>query len=157
MNEVLKIIIADDNQIAVDMIKRKIEENEKYKVIGIAKDEEEEIKLIKDIKPNLVITDIRKKNGWTGLDIIKQFENEDNKPIFFVISGSTENYIEEIRTLQIKYYLNKPYNFDDITRILSYIYNDIYPMSIINCKSEITENKYMNFWNKIRKNKNSYI
>jgi hypothetical protein len=24
-------------------------------------------------------------------------------------------------------------------------------MSIINCKSEITENKYMNFWNKIRK------
>lgn len=77
------------------MIKRKIEENEKYKVIGIAKDEEEEIKLIKDIKPNLVITDIRKKNGWTGLDIIKQFENEDNKPIFFVISGSTENYIEE--------------------------------------------------------------
>ena len=142
MNEVLKIIIADDNQIAVDMIKRKIEENEKYKVIGIAKDEEEEIKLIKDIKPNLVITDIRKKNGWTGLDIIKQFENEDNKPIFFVISGSTENYIEEIRTLQIKYYLNKPYNFDDITRILSYIYNDIYPMSIINCKSEITENKY---------------
>ena len=61
MNEVLKIIIADDNQIAVDMIKRKIEENEKYKVIGIAKDEEEEIKLIKDIKPNLVITDIRKK------------------------------------------------------------------------------------------------
>ena len=143
MNEVLKIIIADDN--------RKIEENEKYKVIGIAKDEEEEIKLIKDIKPNLVITDIRKKNGWTGLDIIKQFENEDNKPIFFVISGSTENYIEEIRTLQIKYYLNKPYNFDDITRILSYIYNDIYPMSIINCKSEITENKYMNFWNKIRK------
>jgi YesN/AraC family two-component response regulator len=151
MNEVLKIIIADDNQIAVDMIKRKIEENEKYKVIGIAKDEEEEIKLIKDIKPNLVITDIRKKNGWTGLDIIKQFENEDNKPIFFVISGSTENYIEEIRTLQIKYYLNKPYNFDDITRILSYIYNDIYPMSIINCKSEITENKYMNFWNKIRK------
>lgn len=151
MNEVLKIIIADDNQIAVDMIKRKIEENEKYKVIGIAKDEEEEIKLIKDIKPNLVITDIRKKNGWTGLDIIKQFENEDNKPIFFVISGSTENYIEEIRTLQIKYYLNKPYNFDDITRILSYIYNDIYPMSIINCKGEITENKYMNFWNKIRK------
>ena len=151
MNEVLKIIIADDNQIAVDMIKRKIEENEKYKVIGIAKDEEEEIKLIKDIKPNLVITDIRKKNGWTGLDIIKQFENEDNKPIFFVISGSTENYIEEIRTLQIKYYLNKPYNFDDITRILSYIYNDIYPMSIINCKSERTENKYMNFWNKIRK------
>ena len=121
MNEVLKIIIADDNQIAVDMIKRKIEENEKYKVIGIAKDEEEEIKLIKDIKPNLVITDIRKKNGWTGLDIIKQFENEDNKPIFFVISGSTENYIEEIRTLQIKYYLNKPYNFDDITRIMIYI------------------------------------
>lgn len=150
MNDVLKIVIADDNQIAVDMMKNRIEENDRYKVVGVAKDEEDEIKLINEIKPDLVITDIRKKNGWTGIDIIKQFENIENKPIFFVISACTENYIAEIRKLKIQYYLNKPYYFDELMRILNYIYSEVYPKAILNIKNEIKENKYTSLWSKIR-------
>ena len=46
MKEILKIVIADDNENIVNAMKEKIEKNERYKVIGIANDENEEINLI---------------------------------------------------------------------------------------------------------------
>ncbi len=151
MKEILKIVIADDNENIVNAMKEKIEKNERYKVIGIANDENEEINLINKLRPNLVITDLKKKNNWCGLDIIKENENKEYKPIFCIVSASVHDYIKEIRNLEIKYYLNKPYDTEDLFRVLNHIYDDIYPKAIIEVKKEILKKDYDNFWNKIIK------
>ena len=43
MDEVLKIIIADDNYALVDLMKKILEEEKRFEVVGIATNDEEEI------------------------------------------------------------------------------------------------------------------
>ena len=43
MDEVLKIIIADDNYALVDFMKKILEEDKRFEVVGIATNDEEEI------------------------------------------------------------------------------------------------------------------
>lgn len=131
MKEILKIIIADDNTAIVDCMKKKIEEDERFKVVGIALNEEEELELIEKEKAHLVITDLKKNGEYTGFDIIEQFKNKENSPIFFVISGMTAYYIQEIRRLKIRYYLNKPFENDIFMVMLDEIYNEVFPKRIM--------------------------
>lgn len=149
MEDVLKIVIADDNKLIADMIKKKIEDDKRCKVVGIANDDECEINLIDKLKPNLVITDLKKKNGWTGIDIIKKYKYSEYKPIFFIISASIVDYIEVIRELEIQYYLSKPYNEYDLMRIINNIYDDIYPKAIIELNNNITKKENISFWTTI--------
>lgn len=131
MKEILKIIIADDNTAIVDCMKKKIEEDERFKVVGIALNEEEELELIEKEKAQLVITDLKKNGEYTGFDIIEQFKNKENSPIFFVISGMTAYYIQDIRRLKIRYYLNKPFENDIFMVMLDEIYNEVFPKRIM--------------------------
>lgn len=149
MNENLRIIIADDNKVLVDMTKGWIEKNERYKVVGIANDEEDEITLIDRLKPDVVITDIRKKNGWTGIKIIENYIGKDYTPTFFIISAGVMHYIDDIRRLKISHYLSKPFNVDDLHRILNDIYDEFYPKAMINLQNDIMEKENRSFWERI--------
>ena len=42
-------------------------------IIGIANTDEEEIKLIEESKPDVVVTDLMRNHEFTGLDIIKDY------------------------------------------------------------------------------------
>ena len=96
MIDILNIIIADDNSILANMMKALIEKDERYKIVGIARNDDDEIKLIDDLIPDLVITDLRKDNKCTGLDIIKRYQKKEYNIEFFIISGSTSNSIKQI-------------------------------------------------------------
>ena len=75
MDEILKIIIADDNLALVDFMKASIEKDTRFKVVGIATNDKEEIDLIEREKPNVVITDLKRNNEYTGIDIIERYKN----------------------------------------------------------------------------------
>lgn len=87
------------------------------------------------------------------IDIIKEIQdNNDEVPIFFVISASTYSYYEKLRELKVKYFLNKPFNKEQVQDVLDRIYNDVFPKQII----ELEENKQIrtnenNFFNKLRR------
>ena len=153
MNETLTIIVADDNACMSDFINQIIENDNRFEFIGSAKDEKDEIELINTLKPSIVITDLKKGNRWTGIDIIKEIQdNNDEVPIFFVISASTYSYYEKLRELKVKYFLNKPFNKEQVQDVLDRIYNDVFPKQII----ELKENKQIrtnenNFFNKLRR------
>ena len=86
MEEILTIIVADDNAYMSDFMSKIIKEDSRFKFIGFAKDEKEEIELINSLKPNVVITDLKKGNKWTGIDIIKEVQdNNEIAPKFIII------------------------------------------------------------------------
>lgn len=152
MEETISILIADDNAGIADYIKKIVENNSKFKIIGTAKDRKDEIEFIENFRPDVVITDLKKGNSWSGLDIIEEIQNNYEKaPTFFIISASVTSYIEEIRKLKIRYYLNKPFNPEDVLRILNDIYEDFFPKQIIeiNDVNAIETNDY-NFFQKLR-------
>lgn len=132
MDEILKIIIADDNLALVDFMKASIEKDTRFKVVGIATNDKEEIDLIEREKPNVVITDLKRNNEYTGIDIIERYKNKEHKPIFFIISAmAMYYYIEDIRRLDIRYYLNKPFDNDRLLDKMNDIYEGVYPKRMI--------------------------
>ena len=131
MNEILKIIIADDNLALVDFMKASIEKDTRFKVVGIATNDKEEIDLIEREKPNVVITDLKRNNEYTGIDIIERYKNKEHKPIFFIISSDWSYHIEDIRRLDIRYYLNKPFDNDRLLDKMNDIYGGVYPKRMI--------------------------
>lgn len=131
MEEILKVIIADDNLALVDFMKSSIEKDTRFKVVGIATNDEEEIELIEKEKPNVVITDLKRNDQYTGFNIIEKYKDEEYKPIFFIISAMAMCYIEDIRRLNIRYYLNKPFNNDRLLNKMNDIYEEVYPKRLI--------------------------
>lgn len=150
MEEVLTILIADDNIYMKDMVALSIKNDARFEIIGVAENGEKEIELIKELKPNIVITDLKKGNEWSGLDIIREIKaNSEYIPIFFVISASTHCYFKEIMNLGIKYLLNKPCDNNRILEKLDDIYNDVYPKRIMILQDNQIETDNRNFFNKL--------
>lgn len=151
MEETLTILVADDNIYMADLVARSIKDDPRFKIIGVAKDGEEELDLIKELKPKIVISDLKKGTTWCGLDIIKELQkSNEEKPIFFIISASTYSYYAEIRELKIKYFLNKPCDNDKILEVLDRIYDDVYPKKIMNLsQNREIETDNRNFFNKL--------
>ena len=76
MDNKIKIVIADDNVYLCEMIKKEIENYDEVQILGIANTDEEEIRLIEELKPEIVITDLMRKRKYSGWDIIKKYDNQ---------------------------------------------------------------------------------
>ena len=124
MKEKINLIIADTNNMIIDILKNYIKEDNRFNITGIANDEIEEVKLIELLKPDLIISNIKKNNGWTGINIIKKYQNEEYNPIIFIISGSIYDYIKEIESQNIQYFLNKPFKKEQLLNTLNEIYTN---------------------------------
>ena len=86
MEKVLKIIIAEDVEPIRNILVNRIQKEDYLEIIGVAKDGEEELNLIKQNKPDLVITDVAMPN-ITGIEVIEKISKESYRPDFIVMSG----------------------------------------------------------------------
>ncbi len=146
MEKKLKILIADDNQKICEMIAQIIEKEEEMEVVNIATDGDSEIKMIEEYKPDVVITDLRRKQGITGLQIIDMYSKKEQKPIFFVISAELLCNISPIfKKYNIKYYENKPFDEENIKSKLYEIKSELFPSNIISINNELVINEKYNF------------
>lgn len=147
MDEKMKILITDDNNEIIKIMKRQIEKYSKFEIVGICQDIEKEKSMIENLKPNVVITNIRKNKEWTGLNIIEEYKQREDKPIFCVVSASATIFLKEMQKIGVCYYLDKPYLEEDFIRMLTNIYNEIYPRDIVIKRSEMTETTKQNHIN----------
>ncbi|CDE54687.1 two component transcriptional regulator AraC family [Clostridium sp. CAG:269] len=82
------IIIADDEVRTCEQIESMLKGYSYINIIGIANTDEEEIKLIEELKPDVVVTDLMRNHEFTGLDIIKEYAEKEISPKFVVVSFS---------------------------------------------------------------------
>lgn len=119
MSEKIKIIIADDNVHICEFIRKFLEKYEDIEILGIANTDEDEVKMIEELKPEIVITDLMRNHKYTGLDIIKDYQNKKGAPEFLIISADEE--INVIRNgLKVAGYIKKPflnYEVEELRRI----------------------------------------
>lgn len=109
MNDKMKIIIADDNVHICEFTKKFLEKYEDVEIIGVANTDEEEVRMIEELKPEIVITDLMRNHKYTGLDIIKNYQNKKDAPQFLVVSADEERNV--IRDgIKIAGYIKKPFS-----------------------------------------------
>ena len=145
----LRIIIAEDEPIILEMYKNIVGKREDYEIIGTATNGKEEEELIYTTKPDVVITD-NQMPIQNGIDVIEKVYNSDlvYKPKFILITGDyrDRNFLDKCERLQVERVMGKPVNYDSLDFLLTdlkVIIEDETP-SFVGKNSEGWREMYMN-------------
>ena len=145
----LRIIIAEDEPIILEMYKNIVGKREDYEIIGTATNGKEEEDLINATKPDVVITD-NQMPIQNGIDVIEKVYNSDlvYKPKFILITGDyrDRSFLDKCEKLQVERVMGKPVNYDSLDFILTdlkVIIEDETP-SFVGKNSEGWREMYMN-------------
>ena len=145
----LRIIIAEDEPIILEMYKNIVGKREDYEIIGTATNGKEEEELIYTTKPDVVITD-NQMPIQNGIDVIEKIYNSDlvYKPKFILITGDyrDRSFLDKCERLQVERVMGKPVNYDSLDFLLTdlkVIIEDETP-SFVGKNSEGWREMYMN-------------
>jgi two-component system, NarL family, nitrate/nitrite response regulator NarL len=93
MNNLIKVVIADDHVFVRDGVKSLLETENNITVVGEATDGLEAIEQVSNLKPDLLITDIRMPN-LTGIEVVEKLRNQKNAIKIIVLSmHDSEEYV----------------------------------------------------------------
>lgn len=117
-----KMVIIDDEYIVVEGLKAMIaREKLDYEIVGFAYDGITALEVIRETKPDIVITDIRIP-GLDGLSLIEETKEFLTNTAFIVISGYNEfEYARRAISLGVKEYIDKPITAQKVTEVLAKI------------------------------------
>jgi len=119
MNEITTLCVIDDIASVVEGIAASpLWKEHGIKVVGTALDGEEGLNLIRELRPDIVLTDIRMPNKH-GIELLTLLQQERNpaKVIFF--SGYTDfNYAQQAVRLGAFDYLTKPHSIKQIVEVV---------------------------------------
>jgi len=119
-----KVLIADDEHRICSLISRLIDwQGLGLEPAGIANDGEAAYLLIKELKPDIVIADI-KMPRLSGIDLIKRMWEENNNCKFIIYSGHKQfDYARNAFKYNAVDYLLKPVNKEELNTALQKICN----------------------------------
>jgi two-component system response regulator YesN len=127
--KVLKIVIADDENGIIDLIKALIS-YPGAEIVGEARDGIELVQQVERLHPNTVITDISMP-GLTGLEAVAEMKEKYPDVRFIIMSGYSEfSYAQESIRLKVQDYLLKPINKEELNMTLEKIDRLIYQESL---------------------------
>jgi response regulator NasT len=108
----IRVVIAEDEAIIRLDLKESLEE-EGYEVVGEASRGDQAIDLVRDLRPDLVILDI-KMPGVDGLTAAKTIADERLCAVLMLTAFSQREIIEEARDAGALAYLVKPFQKNDL-------------------------------------------
>ena len=111
--EALKVAIADDNELMLDMLGELISSDKELSVVGKAKNGEEICQIIKDKEPNVVLLDLimPKMDGLTVMEYVNRDKAVNKQPSFIVVTAvGKEKITEDAFNRGADYYIMKPFN-----------------------------------------------
>ena len=115
----LSVLIADDEQMICQMIRKMIDwESKGLSVAGTAENGIEVLERIGELHPDIVITDIRMP-GIDGIEMISEAMKRNEKTDFVIISGyKSFDYAHQALKLGVRHYLLKPIDQKELSEAL---------------------------------------
>ena len=107
-----RVVIAEDEAI-VRLDLKEILEEEGYEVVGETGRGDEAVQLVRDLKPDLAILDIRMP-GMDGLSAAREITGERLAAVLILTAYSQRNLIEEARDAGALAYLVKPFQTNEL-------------------------------------------
>jgi two-component system, response regulator PdtaR len=110
--EALRVLVAEDEAlIRMDLVEMLREEG--YDVVGEAGDGDEAVRLARELRPGLVMMDI-KMPGTDGLEAARTIAGERIAPVVMLTAFSQRELVEQARDAGAMAYLVKPFSKDDV-------------------------------------------
>jgi DNA-binding NarL/FixJ family response regulator len=93
MNDIIRVVLADDHFFVRDGIKSLLESEQNIAVVGEATDGQEALEVVEANKPDLLIVDIRMPH-LTGIEVVEKLRNKNNLVKIIVLSmHESEEYV----------------------------------------------------------------
>jgi len=114
----MKLFIADDSEMMRERIRELVLAVEGVELVGEAGDVQASIKGILDLKPDVVILDIRMPGG-SGLDVLREVKRHLKAPLIIVLTNYPFPEYKEIAIkLGANHFFDKVSEFDEVQRVL---------------------------------------
>ena len=109
-----RVIIADDESI-IRMDLREMLTNLGYLVVGEVGDGRSAVNLARELKPDLVIMDVRfEGDDFDGIDAAKILTEEKIAPVLLLTAYSQRDLVERAKTAGVTGYIVKPFRESDL-------------------------------------------
>ena len=118
--EPVRVVIAEDEAIIRLDLKELLQEEE-YDVVGETGRGDEAVELVRDLRPDLVILDI-KMPGLDGLSAAREIAGERLAAVLMVTAFSQRELVEQARDAGALAYLVKPFQKSDLVPALELAY-----------------------------------
>ena len=116
----MHILIAEDESIQALGLKRRLEKMN-HKVIGTARDGFEAVKLASELKPDLILMDI-KMPKLDGIEAAKRINQDRVVPVIIITAYGDEKFIEGVKEAGVTAYLPKPIDEKDLAPAIEMAY-----------------------------------
>lgn len=127
----LQILLVEDNEGDVRLIKEAFYESKVDKSFSVARDGEEALNFLyrkgsfesNTIMPDIILLDINlpRKNGFEVLEKIKSDPMLKKIPVIMLSSSSSEDHIHKSYDLNVNVYVTKPVDFDEYIQVVKTI------------------------------------
>ena len=126
MNKI-KVLLIDDNESLVDMIKQYFSSHAVIEVSDVALNGKDGLSLLESRKYDLVILDLIMP-GMDGIKLLEECVKKNiNARILVLTSYNSPEVIRKVSGLGIKYFMLKPFELNDLEeKILEYSNNEVY-------------------------------
>ncbi len=121
-----RIIIADDEADVRELLAKNINQSQtEFQVVATAENGREAIRLVKELKPDILVTDICMP-FVSGLELIRQLQELEQPVKTVIISGYDDfSYAKQALTLGVTEYLLKPFSPDELYEVLEKIKTEL--------------------------------
>lgn len=125
MSNVIRIVVADDNDLMRQMIVDSLSDNEGIEVVGEASDGAIAVQVIKDTHPDIVLLDlIMPMVDGIGVmeEIARDAEYGEHKPQYIVVSAAgSEDIVNQALQTGASYFIMKPFDGEALIKRVKHI------------------------------------
>ncbi len=117
-----KVVIIDDEKVAIDILIRKLKRYPEYQVVGMAQDGESGLQLIADEQPDVLFLDVEMPD-MTGIDFLTQLREVDHDCDVVMCTSYDEFMLEAFRNNAFDYLL-KPIDDTELETVMHRLTSD---------------------------------
>lgn len=146
-----KVLIVDDEIYVVALIQKLIDWDKFHmRVEATANDGITALQLVKEIKPDLVIVDVRMP-GYDGISFMDRVREFNTNVRFIVISGHKQfDYAKGAMRNNAEDYLLKPINKEELENVLKHVYDELIKIRNRESRMKVMEEELDTSRNRIR-------
>jgi DNA-binding NarL/FixJ family response regulator len=120
--KIIKVLIADDSELVRDKIKELFSELSNVSVIAEAENAKTAIRLGIDLRPDVIVMDIKLSGEDDGFSLLRQMKNIQPDVVTIMLSNSSEIfYKRKLTEMGADYFFDKSNEFEDMLKVFSWI------------------------------------
>ncbi len=113
----MRILLVDDDQL-IRFVHQMFIERAGHEVVGVAEEETQAVRMALELKPDVVIMDIRLEDGTNGISAMQTIQETLNIPAIYISGNSDNKTMDEAGKTNMKAFLVKPVTQDEIAKAI---------------------------------------